>query len=199
MGISMGGMVAQKVAQMGGDNVNKLILGCTSAGGSRENPPRYPPTDRDFFSTFDEFKNDGSDADRELARTFLSKVLGGKREDSPLSISTARKFLDIFVERFIESRLKYKNGGKDGILAQLPAVKRYDGTSVLPDIPKSSQTLILHAQDDDIIPWENAYEMLELLANDENASVHLFDDGGHFFFISRAHQTAKIINEFLVV
>ena len=196
MGISMGGMVAQKVAQMG--NVDKLILGCTAAGGSRENPPQFPPPDRDFFSTFDEFKNDGSLADREIARIFLSKVLGEEHKHSSPRTRAARLFLDLFVERFVESRQNYKNGGKDGILAQLPAVKRYDGTRVLPEISKTTQTLILHAEDDGIIPFQNAGVMRDLLANEERVREYIFQEGGHFFFISQAHQTAKIINDFLV-
>jgi len=192
MGISMGGMIAQKVAgSLAPERVSALILGCTTSGGSRENPPLYPPPDLSFFSTFDKFRNDGSEKDREIAEVFLSKVLGQKF----LEKGHGKVMLNRLIDRFIESRREYgKNGGGESIIRQLPAVSRWDGTDALQSV--KAPTLIIHGFDDEIIPSENAAVMEKLLSKNTNVQTQTFD-AGHFFFISEALKTSVAINNFL--
>lgn len=173
-------------------NVRKLILGCTTPGGSKENPPAHPPKDGKFFGVFNEWANDGLETDKEIASEFLLKVLG----ESHCSTRTGKIMHGRMVERFVEGRAGFgENGGAGGVIAQLPALKFFDGTPILKQA-LFEEALIMHGMDDGVVPFGNAVVMKELIG--EKARVEEMEEGsGHFFFITKAKETVEKIDEFL--
>ena len=147
---------------------SSLLLLCTTLGGSKASPPLFPPTDVSFFRAFDDWRNDGSLQDRNIAKAFIEKVVAltgeasshevdvdvdgekstaaaaanGSRGLSSSSDSSSSSSLRRLVERFVESRLSHGpiNGGKSPILDQLSCVKRFDGRALWTDLVTETTT-----------------------------------------------------------
>ncbi|GMI05029.1 hypothetical protein TrVE_jg8195 [Triparma verrucosa] len=191
MGISMGGIVAQELTTL--CSVRKVILGCTTPGGSKSNPPLHPPKDGEFFNVFNDWKNDGSEKDASIASEFLFKVLG----ESHCSSRTGKIKLRRMVDRFVESRREMgSNGGSEGVIAQLPALKHFDGTDILKSI-SCEEVMIMHGVDDGVVPFGNAGTMRDLIGTAKSRVVEFEEGSGHFFFITKAKETVEHINRFL--
>ncbi len=56
------------------------------------------------------------------------------------------------------------------------------------------QTLIIHGRDDQVIPLQNAYQLLDLI---EKAELHVFGQCGHWTQIEHAQSFNRLVAEFL--
>ncbi|WP_434509654.1 alpha/beta fold hydrolase [Desulfitobacterium sp. AusDCA] len=62
-------------------------------------------------------------------------------------------------------------------------------------IPTIKQpTLIVHGREDQVIPIENSYKLINLI---DNAQLHIFGHCGHWTQIEKANQFAQLVNNFL--
>ncbi len=169
MGISFGGMVAQNLAVRHGDRIDKLVLACTSSGGSG-----------------------GSSADL-LA---LAPLPAAQRGDASLSLVDTRYVpgsaqLPAGLERygeFVANRPNPDPSSEAGIGArrQLEARAGHDVFDALPGV--TADTLVIGGRYDGIAPPSN----LERIAGQmPNATLEMCD-GGHMFLLQDPSAWATI-------
>ncbi len=170
-GISMGGMIAQEIALMAPDRVDRLALGCTHSGG------------KGFF----------------MPLTDTIKQMSLRRKRSPLDIARQTIMLQ-FSQNFQRNNPEhvqaltrhYLNNQPPPLAAsrQFWAAWNHDCYDRLPEI--SMPTLILAGDADDILPAKN---LEALLSRIPNARLAKLPDCGHAFFIEAPKKTAKLLKE----
>jgi 3-oxoadipate enol-lactonase len=131
MGVSMGGMIAQHLALDHRDRVRSLILGCTTAGGSRGAPPW-----------------------RLIGVTALRPVLGASRT-LPLLVPAlyARATRDGRPERVrqdLEIRITDATEPRT-TFAQMGAIARHDTRARLHELA-GLPTTVIHGEEDALVP-----------------------------------------------
>ncbi len=171
-GASMGGMIAQELALNYPGKVKRLILGCTSAGGSgRVMDPEIqaylePRTDMTLYQML-----------------WWSAPAGFPQE-----------FIDAhrdIVERKIQSDLIYPSG-LPAYKAQLAAFKAHDAYSRLPSLQMPS--LILVGDRDILIPPDNSRILARIIPG---AQLKVIKGAGHIFWISHPGETFFMLADFL--
>jgi len=171
-GASMGGMIAQELALNYPGKVKRLILGCTSSGGSgRVMDPEIqaylePRTDMTLYQML-----------------WWSAPVGFPQE-----------FIDAhrdIVERKIQSDLIYPSR-LPAYKAQLAAFKAHDAYSRLPSLRMPS--LILVGDRDILIPPENSRILARIIPG---ARLQIIKVAGHIFWISHPEETFFMLNGFL--
>lgn len=168
LGASLGGMIAQELVAAEPARVDRLILCCTTPGGSGTVPmpeitvrllteaPSLPP---------------------EVAlRRFIENALG---HDPPAGLVD-----ELFARRVANPP------DQAGWQAQAAAGMGFQGV----DAEITAPTLILSGTADNVVDHRNA----EVLATQvPGARVELFEGSGHLFFWERPDESVRIINEFL--
>ena len=168
MGISWGGALAQQFAKDHPGRCRKLILAATSPGHlmvpGRPEVLWHMSNPRRYY-------------DKDFMKRIAGTIYGGKLRTNRLS---AGKFADL-------TRPPSKRGYYYQILAGA-------GWSSLPWLHKIRiPTIILHGDDDPIIPLVNAKIMNRLLPNSRLRSFNC----GHLFMLTRANRTAEVVRRFL--
>ncbi len=173
LGASFGGFVAQEFALEFPEKLDKLILVCTSAGGTNHIA-----------------------ADIEVLRSF--RLSGGADFSERI-----RKFMQpAFTERYAETnfeeiekvcRLREENFVPETVhLAQLEAAFTFDAASRVECI--RAETLILTGDKDSVVPMQNSINLSELIPN---AQLKIIENGSHLFFIEKADEFNQTIVNFL--
>ncbi len=173
--ISLGGMIAQKLALRHPNQVDGLVLGCTTPGmrlgvhipwkviGKILAAPLLPEEEVHGFT-----------ASFALSRAFL--------ERHPEVIDQWRELS----ERWPVSRI--------GFLGQFAAAATHDMTrEQLGRI--RARTLLLHGDADQLIPFENSRRLEKLIPGAKLVPVH---GAGHDFPVEQPETTARLIGEFLL-
>ncbi|MFD2923152.1 alpha/beta fold hydrolase [Halobacillus naozhouensis] len=174
MGFSMGGMVAQEIALHYPERVDKLVLGCTNCGGDQQ-----VPADEDVRAWLQK-ENSGTQ---------------GKVKDHLVHILFPHKFASTHKE-FIKEVLKW--AGKAPIDAmsfqrQLRMIFQWDGNyDRLTGL--TVPVLVMHGQEDAIIPAENANILNKMIPESE---LRLFEGGGHGFNTQFPHKVSTEVLSFL--
>jgi pimeloyl-ACP methyl ester carboxylesterase len=173
MGVSMGGMVAQHLALNHRDRVRSLILGCTTAGGARGNPPW-----------------------RLLAATALRPVVGATRTfpiiaPALYAPSTRRRFPQR-VSEDLEIRLADATDVRT-TLAQMAAIVAHDTRTRLGRLAGVPVTVI-HGIEDALIPVEHGRD---LAARIPGARLVLVPNCGHMLTTDAEREVAAIIRRHL--
>jgi pimeloyl-ACP methyl ester carboxylesterase len=156
-GISLGGLVAQKVATLRPDRVRSLVLGATHPGGVRATPP-----DREVLA----FLRRRPDLPaRESAWAFVPYNYGAR---------CRRHHLDRIAED-ITRRVEFPFA-KAAYRAQLFAGATHDGLASLRrlDVP----TLVVHGAEDRVIPVANAHVLADAAVG---AELHVVESVGHIY------------------
>jgi 3-oxoadipate enol-lactonase len=156
-GISMGGMIAQELALRHPERVRALVLGASTAGGSRHTLP-----------------------DREVL-DFLRRRPSLPAEEAvwasvPYTYSRAtreRHFDRIGAD--VEQRLRFPPA-PDGYRAQAGAARWHDTNGRLPSI--AAPTLVLHGDEDRIVPLANGRRLADLIPH---ARLEVLEDAGHLY------------------
>ncbi|MEM2145884.1 MAG: alpha/beta hydrolase [Candidatus Jordarchaeaceae archaeon] len=173
LGVSMGGMIAIKLTLKYPEMVEKLILGCTTGGGSRFIPPK----------------------------TDAIQTLSGLMSKDPkealnagLHILYTKEFLSEHPERIEEFIEQMKNSvfSVEGIMRQLAGISVYDAHDQLHTIKKP--TLILAGKKDNLVPFENSQILSEKIPN---SKLILFEDATHGFYSQKREEFCQIVLEFL--
>lgn len=123
------------------------------------------------------------------------------------SLEAMKSLLDIFAynralvtDELAELRYQasIRPGFQESFAAMFPAPRQrwVDAmASALADIRAlSHHTLIIHGRDDQVIPLQNAYQLLDLI---EQAELHVFGQCGHWTQIEHATAFNRLVGDFL--
>ncbi len=173
-GVSMGGMIAQEIAIRYPDGVDRLVLGCTHAGGKGFT---MPSADTVQAMTLTRGKSV-----EEIARQNMTILFGPKfREENP-------KFIEAMIARFVEN----PPAGKP-FTQQFWAAIAHNCHDRLGEIRRP--TLILTGDADVLIPPENSETLRLGIAG---SRVVRLPGAGHVFFMEDPKETARILREHLL-
>jgi pimeloyl-ACP methyl ester carboxylesterase len=171
LGVSMGGYIAQELAINYPGLVQRLILGCTSPGGSRAVP--MTPERLAAFTA-----NKGLTPEQILHKDMDIYFSEGFVRDNPEKI---REFVEISL-RFYQP--------PEAFLRQFAACQAHDTVDRLDRI--THPTLIMTGDDDPLVPPENSRILQELIPQ---ARLVLFPRCHHCFFLEAAeHFNRQVIN-----
>jgi len=168
LGASLGGMIAQEVAVVAAERVQKLVLCCTTSGGAETVP--MPDV------TVQLFAEAATLAPEVAMRRFVENALGS---DPPPGL------VDELCRRRVENP-----PDQAGWQAQAAAGMTFagvDGEIVAP-------TLILTGTDDNVVDHRNADVLAQRIAG---ARVERFAGAGHLFFWEQPDAFVRIVTEFL--
>lgn len=172
-GVSMGGMIAQELTIQAPERVQKLVLGCTTLGGTLG-----IPSDPEVLAGFASVgKGSAEDTVRRLlAFNFSPKFLEG---GNPV-------FEDL-VAHGLANRMT-----QAGFHGQISAVVGHDTTARVSEI--KVPTLLLTGTVDRLIPAANAKLLAERIGH---STIATLDGIGHMFWIEAADAAEKAIRTFL--
>lgn len=172
VGTSFGGMVAQLLAIHHAHVVERLVLNCTSPGGTKASFPLHTIEALDM------------EARIELRMGLLDNRWDPGRDDP---IPGLGPFYDAMVE---QARIPREGDDLRGRQAQLEARSTHDAVASLHRI--EAPTLVCAGEFDDLAPPANSIAIVEAIPD---ASLQVFD-GGHLFLLQ--DRTAfRSITEFL--
>jgi len=172
LGLSFGGMVAQEMAHIAPDRVDRLILASTSCGWGG-----VPGTPAALLSI--------TTPDRYYSRTVFEQVsptyIGGREGSDPT---------------FVRSQARARQAAPPdprGYMYQLWAAAAWSSLYWLPRI--QTPTLVLAGDSDPLVPPGNAQILTRLLPN---ARRHIVAGGGHLCLLERAAELAPVIERFFI-
>jgi pimeloyl-ACP methyl ester carboxylesterase len=173
-GMSLGGMIAQRLAIEHRPRVDRLVLGCTTPGGPEALRPR--------LGTF-----------AELAQSRLTSVQDAIEAEARLLLSDGfrRKRPDV-VRRWVEIA-EARPVSKRALLQQLAAAMRHRSDRDLHRI--TAPTLIVSADHDELIPPGNSRLLARRIRGAEIAWVN---GARHDFATERPRELAKMLSAFLL-
>ncbi|MBA3432956.1 MAG: alpha/beta fold hydrolase [Actinobacteria bacterium] len=170
LGTSLGGMVAQELALAAPERVEKLVLVCTTPGGTNAAP--MPEQTVRLMAQ-------ASTLEPEVAlRRFVENALA---PDPPESI----------VERILAHRIQ-TGQPTEAWLAQAAAGASFDAWDRLPEL--RTATLVLHGTADNVVNVRNAELLAERIPD---ARAELFPGCGHLLFWEQPEKFVEVVGEFL--
>lgn len=174
LGASMGGMIAQELVLNYPERVEKLVLGCTHCGGSKQ----ILPSDDFIKQTRSSLKNLSPEeiVQEELPLYFTEDFFKNNPE-----------FIESYKQRLLISPTPI-----DAYQRQLNAVLVFRSYRRLKNI--EAPTLVIHGKRDIVVPPENA----EILAeNIPGAKLLLIDNAAHVYFLPDSDKVFSSTLEFL--
>jgi 3-oxoadipate enol-lactonase len=168
VGASLGGMIAQEVAVLAPERIEKLVLCCTTPGG----PDAFPLPD----VTLKLFAEAATLEPAVALRRFVENALGS---DPPTELVE-----EIFARRVANPP------DQAGWQAQAAAGTTFAGVDGAIDVP----TLVLHGTEDNVADPRNADLLAERIPG---ARVERFAGAGHLFFWEQPERSVELITEFL--
>jgi 3-oxoadipate enol-lactonase len=173
LGVSLGGMVAQEVALRHPQRVERLVLGCTSPGGTLSVRPS--PEVMAAFSMAGQ-----GDREADLRRTIPFLYTDACIRERPAEI-------DAFVHR----RLSHPTP-LPGYLAQLGAAVSHDAADRLERI--GAETLVITGDADRLVVWENS---LRIAGRIPRARLAVLPGAPHRLFAETAEAFNREVLRFL--
>ena len=169
LGTSLGGFVAQELALDRPDIVDRLVLVCTSYGGS--GPQKMSPRALGAMLGLGSLVPD--DATRRGLEVATSDAYRAEKPE---------EFEEIVRWRITDSPLLAAYS------QQLMAGARFDGSRGAGDI--HAPTLVIHGRRDRFVPVANAAALAD-------ATLRVLDDAGHLVFVEKAAQVNRYVSGFL--
>ena len=175
-GISMGGMIAQEFALAYPERTRGLVLGCTNCGTSHSIPA-------DPAAIANLIPAPGIDPIEQARRAF--SVACGK---AFLNSARGQAILD----QAIAEMGNYPVTPMHTFMRQAQAIGGFDSFARLGQI--KSPTLIIHGDDDSIVPYANAEVLQGAIAGSKK---HTLKAAGHMFFWEVPEETVRVAGDFL--
>jgi 3-oxoadipate enol-lactonase len=175
-GISMGGMIAQEFALAYPERTRGLVLGCTNCGSSHS-------VTADPAALANLIPAPGMDPIEAARRAF--------------SVACGKAFLNseagqAILNQAIADMGNYPITPLDTLMRQGQAVAGFDSFERLGQI--KSPTLIIHGDDDSIVPYPNADVLQGAIAGSKK---HTLKAAGHMFFWEVPDETVRVAGDFL--
>lgn len=171
LGISMGGMVAQELVLRHPDRVDRLVLGCTYAGGA------------------------GQELTSERVAAVLAEGMGsGDREQAlraawSVNVSEAFGADEAHYAAFREISLQ-RPVAVAVIMRQMQAIAAHDTSGRLGEI--RSPTLVVHGTEDEMLPASNGEAIAAAIPGARYAPL---DGVGHMFWVEQPERSAALVRE----
>jgi 3-oxoadipate enol-lactonase len=175
-GISMGGMIAQEFVLAYPERTRGLVLGCTNCGASHS-------IAADPAAIANLIPAPGIDPVEAARRAF--------------SVACGKAFLNsqagqAILNQAIAEMGNYPMTPMETIMRQAQAISGFDSFAQLGQI--KSPTLIIHGDDDSIVPYPNAEVIRGAIAG---SKMHTLKAAGHMFFWEVPEETARVAGDFL--
>jgi 3-oxoadipate enol-lactonase len=175
-GISMGGMIAQEFALAYPARTRGLVLGCTNCGASHS-ISAAPEVLANLMPV------PGMDPAEQALRAF--------------SVACGRAFLNseagqATLKQAIAEMGNYPVTPMHTFMRQGQAIGGFDSFARLGQI--KSPTLIIHGDDDSIVPYQNAEVLHGAITG---SKVHILNLAGHMFFWEAPEETVRVAGDFL--
>jgi len=175
-GISMGGMIAQEYTLAYPARVHRLVLGCTNCGASHSIPGKP------------------EDLGKLMPQPGMSPIDAAR---AAFSVACGKAFFTSEAgQKFIEAEMieaaKYPITPPHTFVRQFGAINGFDSFARLADI--KVPTLIIHGDDDAIVPVQNADVLNKAIVGSRE---HILKGIGHMFFWEAPEETASAAIEFL--
>ncbi|WP_404330966.1 alpha/beta fold hydrolase [Mesobacillus maritimus] len=172
-GISMGGMIAQRLAIAYPERVKSLVLGCTTSGGVNHVQPSA-----------------------EIGMAMLSRASVTPEEAAwaAVPILYSQDFIDNHrdeIKEDIDVRLQIPTP-PHGYMLQLQACLAHDTHAELDKI--SVPTLVIHGDDDKLVPFENGQTLSQRI---KGAQFCVVPGAGHLYVTEAQDTVNKTVLEFL--
>lgn len=172
-GVSMGGMIAQRLASRHPQRVHGLALGCTNFG--RGAVPSKPG----IGELLRMVPNEKMDA-REVAR----------RQEEAYYMPAFRKRERALIEGLFDT-VNRNPTPLHAVQGHLKAIDVFDGGADLSKI--AALTLVITGEGDPLIPVENSRLIAERIPG---AELRILPDASHFFWIEKPRETADALTRF---
>jgi len=171
MGVSMGGMVAQEIALRHAERVDRLVLGCTYAGGPGS-----------------------SLTSPEAGQRLLEAMTSGDRERA-LRVGYELNLSERF--RADEGRYATFHGmattlpaALEVLMLQMQAIVAHDTSARLREI--SAPTLVIHGTEDEMLAASNGEIVARLIPG---ARLELLEGVGHMFWWEEPERSAALVRD----
>lgn len=174
LGTSMGGMIAQNFAVLYPERLRRLVLACTTPGGTHH---VLPPAEQ--LAVF-------------MGAAEIADAAAAVRATYPLHYSDA--YAAVHDEEIVaRSRAnEHLRSTPEGRAAQLAAVQGHNTWDALTAI--TAPTLVLHGERDGIVPVENGRN---IAARIPGARLRTWAEGRHLFFVEFADELNEEVIGFL--
>jgi pimeloyl-ACP methyl ester carboxylesterase len=174
-GISMGGMIAQRLALKYPERIRSLILGCTTSGGEKHVPPSSE------VSMLMLSRASSTATPEELAWATAPILY------SQSFIGSHRDLIAEDIQRRIEIPvLPY------AYMLQLQACLSHDTYNEIQQI--KTPVLVIHGDEDRLVPYENGVTLVEKIPNAEFLTIK---GAGHIYITEANDLVNKRVLEFL--
>jgi len=175
-GVSMGGMIAQEFALAYPERTRGLVLGCTNCGASHS-------IAADPAAIANLIPAPGMDPIEQARRAF--------------SVACGKAFLNSAAGQNVLTQAIAEMGNypvtpMHTFMRQGQAIGGFDSFARLGQI--KSPTLIIHGDDDSIVPFANADVLQGAIAGSKK---HTLKAAGHMFFWEVPEETARVAGDFL--
>lgn len=186
-GVSMGGHIAQIMALRYPRLVASLTLGCTHHGG-----PEHARVSREYRKLLVNEPPRGPSVAKWKA--WLAYM------HASLAINFAPGFdkneperFNRFLDSFVAVEIARPSGGKE---AQMAAINRFNQRGVQAELKKlQNPVLIVHGEQDQVIPVENAALLCAAL---RNSKQHIFPTLGHMFWDEDCLAAVRVLDQFFL-
>ncbi len=172
-GTSMGGMIAQRLAQRHPGRVHGLALGCTNCGKGSV------PPEKGIWELLRLTPDERMDA-REVAH----------RQEEAYVTDAFRAANRDLLERLFEI-VNANPTPLHAVKGHLAAIEAFDGCGELAGM--RAPTLVITGAEDRLIPAENSRRLAERIPG---AELCLLPDAAHFFWIEKPAETARALADF---
>jgi pimeloyl-ACP methyl ester carboxylesterase len=174
-GVSMGGMIAQRLAVRHGGSVQGLVIGCSHCGNSRA-----VPAERRIWELLRLTPGEGL-SPREVAR----------RQEEAYFTPSFRAANRPLLDRLFEL-VSANPTPPHAVRGHLAAIEAWEGCADLGRI--KAPTLVIAGEADPLIPAENS----RIIANGiPGAQLRMLAGASHFFWVEQPQATANALNDFL--